>query len=95
MSNISTSGFSKYEIEVTFRQIVFENLHTLAFNEESTALKQAAILEVIRAVDTTQSKIVGGNCLNARIDLRELHMVYPSHLITFFNKKSLWNRIQD
>ncbi|TNV80274.1 hypothetical protein FGO68_gene11178 [Halteria grandinella] len=95
MADFDTLPLSRYEIEATFRQICFENLQTLAFNEESIALKQAAILEVIRAVEVTQSKVVDGKCLNLRIDLRELHLIYPSHLITFFNKKSLWNRIQD
>lgn len=60
------------------------------------ALRQAAVLEVIACLEARGVQaVVDGKVLAERTDIRELHRVYPQHLITFFNKKSIWNRIQD
>ena len=38
---------SHYELKLLFKQLEYDNLKDLAYNEEPVALKQAAILEVI------------------------------------------------
>ena len=83
------------ELHLLFTQINHDNIESLAYNEEGVALKQAAILEVIKLMKIQGHPVVDNKILNQRVDIRELHTVYPEHLTTFFNKKSIWKRIQD
>lgn len=69
-------------------QITYQNIKRLAHNNEETAIKQAAILEAIWL------KELDLNIHSNEVNIRELHNIYPKHLLTFFNKKKVLRRIQ-
>jgi hypothetical protein len=92
---------SEKEIDLIFTQIVQDNIRHLAYNEEGVAIKQAAILESLQIM---RQRFIGSITIKGlfdkkvqeeRLDIRMLHTVYPSHLLTFFNKKTIWKRIAD
>ena len=39
------------EVQILFKQVVYENLQQHAYNEENVALRQAAILEVLQLLE--------------------------------------------
>ncbi len=92
---------SDKEIDLLFTQLFQENITYLAYNEEGVAIKQAAILESLLIM---RQRFIGSIAIKGffdkkvqeeRVDIRFLHTVYPSHLLTFFNKKTIWKRIAD
>lgn len=90
------------EIDMLFTQVRQDNIIRSAYNEETVALKQAAILEVLESMkkryncgSALSKAVLDKKIQDERVDIRELHSIYPAHLLTFFNKKAIWKRIYD
>jgi hypothetical protein len=101
LQKIESARLSEQEVELLFTQLNHENIYALAYNEELVSLKQAAILEVLKLMrkrfigSSSIQGVLDNKILYERTDIRELHTIFPSHLITFFNKKGIWKRVQD
>lgn len=42
-----------------------------------------------------QKQTVDNQVLNERIDIRQLHKVFPQQFISYFNKKAMWKKIHE
>ncbi|CDW73427.1 UNKNOWN [Stylonychia lemnae] len=60
------------------------------YNEENIAIRQAAILECIRLIEQQNVRDVH----SAQLDIREINTIFPQQLISYFNKKSIYKKVQ-
>eukprot|EP00347_Sterkiella_histriomuscorum_P000050 403377376 len=88
--NQKVNTLSNHEIKLLFNQLSYFNIIHHDYNEETIAIKQAALLESVRLIESQGIKDIH----SAQLDIREINTIFPQQLVTYFNKKSIYKKIQ-